>query len=151
MYSPLGKPFVILHFCCNPSVQTNHGRFLSSLGYCVIGSNNGFETIELSASGEIDAVVLELDRNHSDVLLIAREIKRARASLPTIVVVHATQTRDGLDGLADALVPEEMGSGLLVKSLEEVLARSRKGYFPLPGTAPAKKQIGDKGQVSIPA
>lgn len=136
MDSPLGKPLVILHFCCDPSVQTNHGMFLSSLGCCVIGSNNGFETIDLSTSGEIDAVVLELDRNHSDVLLIAREIKRARASLPTIVVVHATQTGDGLASLADAMVPAEMGSGLLKKSLEEVLARSRKVHFPLPGTAP---------------
>jgi hypothetical protein len=75
----------------------------------------------MSTSGKIDALVLELDRNHTDVLLIAQEIKRVRASFPTIVVVHATQILDGLCDVADALVPEEAGSGLLVKSLEDFL------------------------------
>ncbi len=89
----LRKPFAVLHFCCDPVVLANHGMILSNLGYRVVKSHNGFETIQLSASGEIDAVVLELDRNHSDVLLIAREIKRVRASMPTVVVARATPRR----------------------------------------------------------
>jgi hypothetical protein len=75
----------------------------------------------LSASGEIDAAVLELDCNHSDVLFIAQEIERVRASIPIIVVVHAMQTLDGLCDLADAVVPKEVGSGVLLKSLEALL------------------------------
>jgi hypothetical protein len=75
----------------------------------------------LSASGEIDAAVLELDRNPSDVLLIAQEIERVRASIPIIVVVHAAQTLDGFRDLADAVLPKEVGSGILLRSLEELL------------------------------
>jgi DNA-binding response OmpR family regulator len=121
MFRPLRKPFVILHFCCDPSVLTDHGMFLSNPGYRVINSTNGFETIQLSTSGKIDAAVLELDGNYSDVLLIAREIERVRASIPIIVVVHATQALDGLCDLADAVVSKEVGSGILVRSLEKLL------------------------------
>lgn len=122
MSRPHRKSSVILHFCCDPTVLTDHAMFLSNLGYCVIHSNNGFETIALSTSGKIDAAVLELDRNHSDVLLIAQEIA-VRASIPIIVVVNATQTLDGLRDLAHAVVPKEAGSGILVRSLEELLPR----------------------------
>ncbi len=91
----LGKPFVILHFCCDPTVLTDHGMFLSTLGYRVVNSQNGFETIKLSISGKIDAVVLELDRNHSDILLIARKIKRVRALIPTVGKFVIVETGDG--------------------------------------------------------
>ena len=132
------KPFVILHFCCDPTVLTDHGMFLSTLGYRVVNSHNGFETIKLSTSGKIDAVVLELDRNHSDILLIAREIKRVRALIPTIVVVHATQTLDGLFELADAVVSDEAGCEMWMKSLEGVLrGRSQQTYLPIPSTDPS--------------
>jgi DNA-binding NtrC family response regulator len=94
MSTPLRKPFVILHFCCDPIVLSDHGIFLRNLGYRVINSMNGFETVQLSESGEIDAAVLELDRNCADVALIAREIERVRPSIP-IIVVHAAQTLDG--------------------------------------------------------
>jgi hypothetical protein len=95
--------------------------FPSNLGYRVVNSHNGFETIEMSTSGKIDAVVLELDRNHSDVLFIAREIKRVRALIPTVVVVRATRTLDGLREVADAVVPEEPGCEVWMKSLAGVL------------------------------
>ncbi len=125
------KPSVILHFCCDPTILTDHGSFLSNLGYRVLNSTNGFETIQLSASGEIDAAVLELDRNDSDVLLIAQEIERVRASIPIIVVVPATQTLDGFRDLVDAVVPKEVDSGILARSLEDLL----------PGEEPADRVI----------
>ena len=117
------EPFVVFHFCCNPTVQTDHGKFLSNLGYRVINSHNGFETIESSTSGRIDALVLELDRNQSDVLLIAREIERVGASLPTVVVVHGTQNLDGLSELATSLIPAESSCEGLMTSLEQILSR----------------------------
>jgi len=80
MFRQLRRPFVILHFSCDPTVLTVRGTSLSNLGYRVVDSHNGFETIEMSTSGKIDALVLELDRNHTDVLLIAQEIK-TRSSL----------------------------------------------------------------------
>jgi hypothetical protein len=109
--------------------------FLSTLGYRVVNSHNGFETIKLSASGKIDAVVLELDRNHSDVLLIAREIKRVRALIPIVVVVRATQTLGSLFDLANAVVPEEAGREMWMKSLEGVLRGwSQPTDLPIPST-----------------
>jgi DNA-binding response OmpR family regulator len=114
MLGPLRKPFVILHFCCGPTVLTDDGMFPSN-------SNNGFETIQLSTSENIDAAVLELDRNHPDVLLIAQEIERVRPSIPIIVVVRATQTLEGLRDVADAVVQKEVGPGILLRSLEELL------------------------------
>lgn len=138
MFRPIRKPFVILHFFCDPTVLTDHGMFLSNLGYRVINSNDGFETIQLSASAEIDAAVLELDRNRSDVLLIAQEIERVRASIPIIVVVHAIQTLDGLRDLVDAVVPEEIGCEMLMNSLEQALLMGdQQTDLPLPSTSPS--------------
>jgi CheY-like chemotaxis protein len=137
MTKRLRKPFAVLHLCCDPTVLPNHGMILSKLGYRVVESHNGFETIQLSASGEIDAAVLELDRNHSDVLLIAQEIERVRASLPIIVVVHATQTLDGLRDLVDAVVPEEISCEMLMNSLEQALLMGdQQTDLPLPSTSP---------------
>jgi CheY-like chemotaxis protein len=111
--------------------------FLSNLGYRVVSSHNGFETIRLSTSGKIDAVVLELDRNRSDVLLIAREIKRVRGLIPT-VVVGATQTLDSLYGLADAVVPEVADCEMWMESLEGVLRqRSQQTDLPIPSIDPS--------------
>jgi hypothetical protein len=133
----LRKP-VVLHFCCDPPVLTDHGMFLDNLGYRVVKSHNGFETIELCISGKIDALVLELDRNHSDILLIVREIKRVRALIPTVVVMRATQTLDSLYDLADAVVPEEAGCEMWMKSLEGVLrGRSQQTDLPIPRTDPS--------------
>jgi CheY-like chemotaxis protein len=138
----LRKPFVVVYFSCDPTVLTDHGMFLSTLGYRVVNSHNGFETIKLSTSRKIDAVVLELDRNYSDVLLIAREIKRLRALIPTIVVVHATQTLDGLFELADAVVSEEAGCEMWMKSLEGVLrGRIQQTYLPIPSTDPSADSV----------
>ena len=87
-------------------------------------------------------MVLELDRNYSDVLLIAREIKRLRALIPTIVVVHATQTLDGLFELADAVVSDEAGCEMWMKSLEGVLrGRSQQTYLPIPSTDPSAVSV----------
>jgi response regulator RpfG family c-di-GMP phosphodiesterase len=117
--------------------------FLRTLGYRVVNSHNGFETIKLSTSGKIDAVVLELDRNHFDVMLIAREIKRVRALIPIIVVVHATQTLDGLFEFTDAVVPVEAGCERWMKSLEEVLCgRIQQTYLPIPSTDPSAHSTG---------
>lgn len=137
MSRPLKEPLVVLHFCCDPAVLTDRGMFLSSLGCRVVNSHNGFETIELSTSGKVDALVLELDRNHSDILLIAREIKRVRALIPTVVFVRARQTLDGLYDLADAVVQEEAGCEMWMKSLEGTLrGKSQQTALPIPSTDP---------------
>lgn len=120
MSGPQRKPLVVLHFCCDPTLVTDR-EIPSNLGCRVINSHNGFEAIQLATAGVIDAVVLELDRNHAELSLVAQEIKRARSSIPTVVVAHASQTLDGLLDLADAVVPADISRGILVKSLEQAL------------------------------
>ena len=85
-----------------------------------MNSSNGFETIELSSSGQVDAVVLDLDHNHVEVTLITNEIKRLRPQCPTIVLTEGAAP-DTLRALADTLIPKG-NDEVLVASLEKILS-----------------------------
>jgi len=89
----------------------------------VLSSSNGFEAIRLSASRRVHAVVLDLDRNHEDVTLIAQEVKRLRPGVPTIVLAEASEPVDGVREVADALVPKDDGHETLVQSLQKFLTK----------------------------
>jgi len=56
----------------------SRAKLLTSSGYRVLNSSNGFEAIELCNREPVDAVVLELDRNRAEIALIARQIKQFR-------------------------------------------------------------------------
>ncbi len=118
------KRQTILHFCCDHAVLTLRGRFLNDVGYHVLNSSNGFEAIELATRERVDAAVLDLDRNHAEVTLIAREIKRHRPRLPTIVLTEEAASVEGVRELADVLVPKEKDPETLVQSLRKVLTGS---------------------------
>ena len=90
-------------------------------GYRVLNSSNGFDAIRLSTSGRVHAVVLDLDRNHEDVTLIAQEIKRLRPEVPTIVLTEMTEAVDGVRELAGVLVLKEDGHNPLLNSLRALL------------------------------
>ena len=95
-------------------------EFLRRLGYRVLSSSNGFETMELCTREPVDAVVLDLDRNRAEVALIAREVKQRRPEVPTIVLTEATAPEESLHELADALVLKENHPELL-NSLQKLL------------------------------
>jgi two-component system OmpR family response regulator len=95
-------------------------EFLRRQGYRVLVSSNGFETMELCSREPVDAVVLDLDRNGAEVALIARQIKQRRPEVPTIVLADEPAKVDGLQELADVLVPKE-DHPELVKSLQKLL------------------------------
>ncbi|MFY9700871.1 MAG: hypothetical protein ABSC07_02345 [Terriglobales bacterium] len=99
----------------------SRAKLLTSSGYRVLNSSNGFEAIELCNREPVDAVVLELDRNRAEIALIARQIKQFRPKVPTIVLTEAAAPFDGANDLADALVPKE-NHPELVKSLAQLLA-----------------------------
>jgi hypothetical protein len=122
-----GKLFKVLHFCCNPTIAAEHGSILKILGYRVVRSSNGFDTIRLSVSENVDAVVLELDRNYDDVQLIAQEIEGLQVSIPTVVVVHMAQTLESLCDLVDAVILKKSDSAMLMKSLRQVLPGRNRG------------------------
>ena len=62
------------------------------MGYRVLNANDGFEAIQLAALEKVDAVVLDLDRNHAEVDLVATEIKRCRPKVPTILLAEETRS-----------------------------------------------------------
>ena len=111
----------ILHFCCDHRSLTTHARYLHRAGFRVLHSSNGFEAIKLATAEPVDAVVLDLDRNHSEVTLIAQQIKRLRPQVPTIVLAETKAPVDGIRAVADALVLKEDTPEALVTSLEKVL------------------------------
>jgi CheY-like chemotaxis protein len=120
MSSRQGTTRTILHFCCDDNTLLMRAEFLRRLGYRVLCSSNGFEIMELFSREPVDAVVLDLDRNRAEVGLIAREIKRCRPQVPTIVLTEAQAPVDGVHELADALVPKE-NHPELAKSLQQLL------------------------------
>jgi len=121
MDAPSGKPRIILHFCCDPATLVLRAWLLTNVGYLVVNSNNGFEAIRWSTSGRVDAVVLDLDRNHAEVYLIAREIKRLKPEIPAILVTKAEVVSQGLSELSDAVVANDGDPEILLQSLSDLL------------------------------
>jgi DNA-binding response OmpR family regulator len=117
------KRRTILHFGTEREVFTWRARGLHQKGYQVLNVNNGFEAIKLAADKQVDAVVLDLDRNSAEVALVAAEIKRCRPQVPTILLTEGTAAVT-LCELADALVPKRDNLEMLVTTLESVLAVS---------------------------
>ena len=92
---------------------------LAETGFRVVNSGNGFETIELSSSGQVDVLVWDLDHNHAEVTLITNEIRQLRPQFPTIVLTEGAAP-DTLRALADTLIPKG-NDEVLVASLEKIL------------------------------
>ena len=122
MFAPKKVRRTILHFGTDRAVLHLRARFLRQMGYRVLNANDGFEAIQLAALAKVDAVVLDLDRNHAEVDLVATEIKRCRPKVPTILVAEEGAPLNVAYGLADALVLKRDTLNMLVTALEAVLA-----------------------------
>ena len=120
------KHRTILHYGTDRVVLLLRARGLNEMGYHVLNASDGFEAIRLAAREHVDAVVLDLDRNHAEVALVATEIKRCRPQLPTILLADETTHPSRAHDLADALVPRRDNVKMLVTALENVLT-SRVG------------------------
>lgn len=121
MSSPEKKRRTILHYGTDRVVLLLRARGLNEMGYHVLNASDGFEAIKLAAHGQVDAVVLDLDRNHAEVALVATEIKRCRPQLPTILLADEATPPDRAHHLADALVPRRDNVKMLITVLEDVL------------------------------
>ena len=100
------------------------GWILLQEGYHVINCSNGFEAIRRAVTGRVHVVVIDLDRNAVEMTVIAREIKRRRPSVPTIVLTERSgrEHRSAeLCRMADLLVPKEHGPEALVEGVEKAL------------------------------
>ncbi len=91
------------------------------MGYRVLNASDGFDAIKLAVHEQVDAVVLDLDRNHAEVALVASEIKRGRPQLPTILLADETTHPGRAHDLADSLVPRRDNVEMLITALENIL------------------------------
>jgi len=123
------KWHTILHFGTDRVLLRLRARSLKRIGYHVLNASDGFEAIKLAIQEPVDAVVLDLDRNHAEIALVASEIKRCRPQVPTIVLTEGTAPPAPVHELADALVPKRDNLRLLVTALEE-LTRNLPGRTP---------------------
>ena len=130
------KTRTILHFSCDDNALLMRTEFLRRQGYRVLSSSNGFETMDLCSRERVDAVVLDVDHNHAEVALIAREIKQRRPQVRTIVLAESPAEVDGVRELADAVVPKEDPE--LVKSLQRLVdGLTGCGETPAPKPQPS--------------
>jgi len=116
------KRSTILHFGADRIVLILRGWNLNEMGYRVLNASNAIEVIKLATRKRVDAVVLDLDRDHAEVALVATEIKRCRPQVPTILLTEGTVLPDRAHELADAHVPKRDDLGMLAAALENVLA-----------------------------
>jgi response regulator RpfG family c-di-GMP phosphodiesterase len=118
----LEKAPTVLHFSCNPSHLLLHRSILTSNGFCVLDESNGFEAIRLSTLESVDAVVLHLDGNQAEITVIARQIKKLRPQVTTILLTENTAPADCVHTLVDRVVRKGDGPETLMKSLVENLS-----------------------------
>lgn len=124
------KRRTILHFGTDRVFLLLRSRSLNEMGYDVLNASDGFEAIQLAALKPVDAVVLDLDRNHAEVALVASEIKRCRPEVPTILLTEGNGPAANARELADALVPKRDNVKMLVTALENVLGGGEPARSP---------------------
>lgn len=116
------KRRTIVHFGADRVVLLLRAWNLHEMGYHVVNVSDAVEAIKLATRRRVDAVVLDLDRNHAEVALVATAIKRCRPQVPTILLAEETAALPRVHELADALVPKRDDPGMLIAALESLLA-----------------------------
>jgi DNA-binding response OmpR family regulator len=117
------KRRTIVHFGTDRVVLVLRAWILNEMGYRVLNVSDAVEAVKLATRRRVDAVVLDLDRNHAEVTLVATAIKRCRPQVPTILLTEETAPLHRAHELADALVQKRDDLGMLITALENLLAR----------------------------
>jgi DNA-binding response OmpR family regulator len=117
------KRRTIVHFGTDRVVLVLRAWILNEMGYRVLNVSDAAEAVKLATRRRVDAVVLDLDRNHTEVALVATAIKRCRPQVPTVLLAEETAPLRRAHELADALIPKRDDLGMLITALENLLAR----------------------------
>jgi two-component system response regulator MprA len=105
----------------DPGVRKAVGRALAFEGYDVIDAADGEEALQLAATGDPDAVVLDVGMPRIDGLEVCRRLRADGVAIPILVLTARHQVTDrvaGLDAGADDYLVKPF-------ALEELLARLR--------------------------
>lgn len=116
------KRRTIVHFGSDRIVLCLRAWNLNEMGYRVLNVIDAVEAVKLATRKKVDAVVLDMDRNHAEVTLVATAIKRCRPQVPTILLTEETAPLHRAQELADALIPKRDDLGMLITALEDLLA-----------------------------
>ncbi len=96
--------------------------FLESFGYAVQTANSGPEALELAATNDFDAVVLDYRMPGMNGLEVARALRLHSPSLPLIVLSgYASDLPAELHELASGFVSKGSHPEVLLQQLEKVL------------------------------
>lgn len=115
------KRRTILHFSADRIILFLRAWSLNEMGYRVLNARNAAEAVELATRKRVDAVVLDVDRNHDEVTMVAAEIKRRRPQTPTILLTEGTAAPERAYEVADALLPKRDDLDMLATALKNVL------------------------------
>ena len=112
---------------------------LQAEGYATTAAEDGDEALRLARSGAFDLMLLDLGLPRRDGLRVLGEMRRARVSMPVIVVTARGSSEDivtGLDSGADDYLSKPF-------RLAELLARVRARLRPAPAREAAALRNGD--------
>jgi len=112
---------------------------LQAEGYATTAAEDGDEALRLARSGAFDLMLLDLGLPRRDGLRVLGEMRRARVSMPVIVVTARGSSEDivtGLDSGADDYLSKPF-------RLAELLARVRARLRPAPAQEAAVLRNGD--------
>jgi CheY-like chemotaxis protein len=98
---------------------------LREQGWHVVSSGSGHEGVVRFAQEAVDAVVLDLNHDGSEVALIASELKRLRPEAPVIIIVADTATlAEGATQQANAVIAKSDEASALIRALEALVRAS---------------------------
>ena len=112
---------------------------LQAEGYATTAAEDGDQALRLARSGAFDLMLLDLGLPRRDGLRVLGEMRRARVSMPVIVVTARGSSEDivtGLDSGADDYLSKPF-------RLAELLARVRARLRPAPAQEAAVLRNGD--------
>ena len=96
-------------------------RSLQENGYQLLTATNGHEGLRLFASQPVDAIVLDYHLGLLDGALVANEIKRARPTIPIVMVADDLELPYDALNSVDALVTKSDGAHFLWATVHFVL------------------------------
>ncbi|MCB9845731.1 MAG: response regulator transcription factor [Phycisphaeraceae bacterium] len=111
----------------DPAIRRGVADALEFAGFVVREAGDGQQGLEAACSGAFDLVLLDILMPKMDGLTMLGELRKARPSLPVIMLTAKGEERDKVQGLkrgADDYVVKPFGPDELIARVEAVLRRS---------------------------
>ena len=121
---PLGTVLVVED---DAAIRRGLVDMLRFAGYAVREAGDGQAGLDAALTGPVDLVLLDILMPRMDGLSVLREVRRARATLPVIMLTARGEEEDKVRGLkegADDYIVKPFGAAELLARVQAVLRRS---------------------------